>query len=43
MLKLGFKEDVERILAHARKQKGAQLQICLFSATVPDWVKSVAE
>lgn len=42
MLKLGFKEDIERILSHARKAKGPNMQICLFSATVPDWVRDVA-
>lgn len=42
MLKLGFKEDIERILQTVRKQCGKDLQICLFSATIPDWVKSVA-
>lgn len=44
MLKLGFKEDVEKILSTIKKhQAGRQdLQICLFSATVPDWVKNLA-
>ena len=41
MLKLGFKEDIERILASVHKQQ-KQLQICLFSATIPDWVNEVA-
>jgi len=42
MLKLGFKEDIERILSTVRKQQGKDLQICLFSATVPSWVRDVA-
>ena len=42
MLKLGFKEDVENILSVVRKQKVHDLQICLFSATVPAWVRDVA-
>ena len=42
MLKLGFKEDVERILATVRNQCPTDLQICLFSATVPRWVREVA-
>jgi superfamily II DNA/RNA helicase len=42
MLKLGFKEDIERILMQVRRACGKDLQICLFSATVPSWVRSVA-
>ena len=42
MLKLGFKEDIENILSVVRKQKVNDLQICLFSATVPAWVRDVA-
>jgi ATP-dependent RNA helicase DeaD len=42
MLKLGFKEDIERILMHVRRACGKDLQICLFSATVPSWVRQVA-
>ena len=42
MLKLGFKEDIERILFMVKKQCKQDLQICLFSATIPSWVKSVA-
>ncbi len=42
MLKLGFKEDVEKILSVVKSQQGSELQICLFSATIPDWVRSVA-
>jgi superfamily II DNA/RNA helicase len=43
MLKLGFKEDVDKILQIIRKQCSRDLQICLFSATIPPWVKAVAE
>ena len=43
MLKLGFKEDVDRILKTIRDVvPPSQLQICLFSATIPSWVKSLA-
>ncbi len=44
MLKLGFKEDVENILNTIKKSLGkeADLQICLFSATIPPWVRKVA-
>ena len=43
MLKLGFKEDVDRILKNVRDvcDVGA-LQLCLFSATIPSWVKGLA-
>lgn len=43
MLKLGFKEDVERILKQTKDECTRDLQICLFSATIPDWVKSIAQ
>ena len=40
MLKLGFKEDVDRILKQIREVCDKEtLQICLFSATIPQWVK----
>lgn len=45
MLDMGFKEDIDQILGHisyVMSKKNKQLQICLFSATVPDWVKKVA-
>lgn len=42
MLKLGFKEDIEKILLKVRNQCAKDLQICLFSATVPPWVRQVA-
>jgi superfamily II DNA/RNA helicase len=43
MLKLGFKEDVDHILMKCREVCSKQnLQICLFSATVPAWVKDIA-
>ena len=41
MLKLGFKEDVEKILGSCRNVQ-AQFQIALFSATIPNWVKDIA-
>lgn len=42
MLKLGFKEDIERILAKTREVQKNNVQICLFSATIPGWVKDIA-
>ncbi len=43
MLKLGFKEDVEHIMKTIKAKVGKNVQICLFSATIPRWVKMVAE
>lgn len=43
MLKLGFKEDVEQILMTVKRAVEIEnLQICLFSATIPSWVRDVA-
>jgi len=42
MLKQGFKEEVDKILSECRRQCGRDLQICLFSATIPRWVRDVA-
>lgn len=42
MLKLGFKEDIEKILAKAREVCNKDLQIVLFSATIPSWIKDIA-
>ena len=39
MLRMGFLEDVETILSHTPKTK----QIALFSATMPDAIKSIAQ
>lgn len=42
MLKQGFKEEVDKILSACRRQCGKDLQILLFSATIPRWVRDVA-
>lgn len=42
MLKLGFKEDVDQILGTCRQACSRPIQIALFSATIPNWVKDVA-
>ena len=43
MLKLGFKEDIDRILKKIKQEcNTSQLQMCLFSATIPSWVKGIA-
>lgn len=43
MLKLGFKEDVEKIMQTIKEKAPKDIQVLLFSATVPRWVKNVAE
>jgi len=44
MLKLGFKEDIDRILFKVKRECDVKnLQMCLFSATVPAWVKQLAK
>lgn len=43
MLKLGFKEDVEKIMKNIKEKAPKDIQVLLFSATVPRWVKDVAE
>ena len=43
MLKLGFKEDVEKIMNNIKEKAPKDVQILLFSATVPRWVKTVAD
>lgn len=41
MLRQGFKEDVEKILSKVREVQN-EIQICLFSATIPEWVNELA-
>jgi len=44
MLKLGFKEDIDQILSKIKQECDMRkLQMCLFSATIPAWVKQVAK
>ena len=43
MLKQGFKEDVEKIMYTVKENCPNGLQVLLFSATVPFWVKQVAK
>jgi superfamily II DNA/RNA helicase len=42
MLKLGFKEDVDNILASVQRASAKDVQLLLFSATIPSWVRSIA-
>jgi ATP-dependent RNA helicase DDX21 len=43
MLKLGFKEDVERIMKSVKEKSPQQVQVLLFSATLPRWVQVIAQ
>jgi ATP-dependent RNA helicase DDX21 len=44
MLKLGFQEDVEKIMnTLLGESTHEKIQVCLFSATIPFWVKNVAK
>ena len=43
MLNMGFQEDVEKIMDTVTKAAEEKPQFCLFSATVPTWVRSVAQ
>lgn len=43
MLKLGFKEDIDRILKKIKDVCDTNaLKMCLFSATIPSWVKQLS-
>lgn len=42
MMKLGFKEDVDRILGNIKEAVKEMPQFLLFSATVPRWIKDLA-
>ena len=43
MLDMGFKEDVDWILDNIKKTVPKHPQFLLFSATVPNWVQSMAD
>ena len=45
MLQLGFQEDVDKIMGAIKEREGDPKppQVCLFSATVPTWVRGVAK
>jgi len=43
MLEMGFKEDVDKILAAVKEGRGdAKIQHLLFSATLPPWVQEIS-
>lgn len=42
MLNMGFKEDIEKVLEKVNEVREGEIQIALFSATVPTWVRDIA-
>lgn len=42
MLNLGFKEDVDKILVNIKNEVKSPPQFLLFSATIPRWIKEMA-
>lgn len=42
MLKMGFKEDVDKILGHIRSKSNSVHQTLLFSATLPEWITNLS-
>lgn len=42
MLNMGFKQDIEKVLEKVNEVRESDIQIALFSATVPSWVKDIA-
>jgi superfamily II DNA/RNA helicase len=43
MLNMGFKEDVDKILAAVKEGASESPQFLLFSATVPKWIHDMAQ
>ena len=43
MLKLGFKDDIDKIMLQINKVCKNQIQVGLFSATIPSWVRDIAK
>ena len=41
MLAMGKRDDVEFVIK-AVKEKAEKVQICLFSATIPEWINEIA-
>lgn len=42
MLNMGFKQDIEKVLEKVNEVRESEIQIALFSATVPTWVRDIA-
>jgi len=43
MLQMGFEEQINEIFKHIYTGREKKLQVCLFSATMPQWVKDIAQ
>lgn len=43
MLKMGFQQDVEKVLHHIKQVTYQRPQKLLFSATVPSWVQRITQ
>lgn len=43
MLKIGFKEDIEKIFEFITKKKSDKVQCLLFSATIPEWIWEISD
>ncbi len=43
MLNMGFEEQITDIFDKIYQDREKKLQVCLFSATIPQWVREVAE
>lgn len=41
MLKMGFKEDIDKIILKMKIRNKNHVQKCMFSATFPDWVQEI--
>lgn len=42
MLQMGFEEQISNIFDKIYEARDKKLQVCLFSATIPQWVRDVA-
>jgi superfamily II DNA/RNA helicase len=43
MLKMGFKDDVDKILKYIRSKSNSVHQTLLFSATLPEWIMNLSK
>jgi len=43
MLKLGFKDDIDKIMEAVNEVREGEVQVGLFSATMPSWVRDIAK
>ena len=43
ILKQGFKEEIEKVFENMKKVNKNKVQVLLFSATIPPWLKGLSE